>query len=337
MKLAAHTASAVELEDAPEKIRILPVGHVNSQRGDFEVDQESLESIQKQFKDRGIDIVIDYEHQTLKDVEAPAGGWIKELYEEDGAIVARVEWTPKAASYIKNKEYRYLSPVVMVRESDKKVVGLQSAALTNTPAINGMYPIVNSVDIHNYNIEGGNKMELAKLIQLLGLPEGATEEDAEKAITEMLTGANKADTGAEAKSEVVANKTILGLLGLDETARTEDVSARIVALKANEGTDVRTELLELKARWEKREAEDKVAAALEAGKIMSKQKDWAMEYALKDPAGFDRFVEMAMSVVPMGRVDAVDAPDGTLSIGLGGAVMGTLGLTADDVKKYGGK
>ncbi|WP_261949169.1 phage protease [Paenibacillus melissococcoides] len=30
------------------------------------------------FHRRALDIVIDYEHQTLEDVQAPAGGWIKE-------------------------------------------------------------------------------------------------------------------------------------------------------------------------------------------------------------------------------------------------------------------
>ena len=74
------------------------------------MDDESFELIRKQFKDRKLDLVIDYEHQTLSDVQAPAGGWIKDLYKGEDAIIAKVEWTPKAAEYLKNKEYRYLSP-----------------------------------------------------------------------------------------------------------------------------------------------------------------------------------------------------------------------------------
>ena len=56
-----------------------------------------------------------------------------------------MEWTKKARNYLKNREYRYLSPVVLVRKKDHKASQLHSVALTNTPAINGMMPIVNSL------------------------------------------------------------------------------------------------------------------------------------------------------------------------------------------------
>jgi len=46
--------------------------------------------------------------------------------------------------YLKNREYKYLSPVVLVRKKDHKALQLHSVALTNPPAINGMVPIVNS-------------------------------------------------------------------------------------------------------------------------------------------------------------------------------------------------
>ena len=116
---------------------------------DFNVDDESFELIRKQFKDRKLDLVIDYEHQTLSDVQAPAGGWIKDLYKGEDAIIAKVEWTPKAAEYLKNKEYRYLSPVVLVRKRDQKATAIHSVALTNTPAIDGMFALVNSLDIED--------------------------------------------------------------------------------------------------------------------------------------------------------------------------------------------
>src|SRR5262249_38160144 len=42
-----------------------------------------------------------------------------------------------------NREYRYLSPVALVRRHDRRLIGLHSAALTNKPAISGMRPLVN--------------------------------------------------------------------------------------------------------------------------------------------------------------------------------------------------
>ena len=113
----------------------------------------------------GLEAYLCYEHQTLKGVEAPAAGWVKELKLEDGNIVAVVEWTPRGAEYLKNKEYRYLSPVVNVRKTDNRAIGLHSLALTNTPAIENMTPIVNSD-----NFEGGHEnMDMQKLAAALGL------------------------------------------------------------------------------------------------------------------------------------------------------------------------
>ena len=157
----------VELVGAPETIFVLPIGHVVSSKGEFDVDDESYKAMKAQIAKRGVDLVVDYEHQTLKGCEAPAAGWVKELKLEDGQIKAVVEWTPRGARYLENKEYRYLSPVVNVRKADNKAIGLHSLALTNTPAIEGMNPIVNSD-----NFEGGqHSMDIKKLAELLGLSE----------------------------------------------------------------------------------------------------------------------------------------------------------------------
>ena len=189
-KLIACAGQGVELSGVPTEIKILPLGRVHSQKGDFNVDDESFELIRKQFKDRKLDLVIDYEHQTLSDVQAPAGGWIKDLYKGEDAIIAKVEWTPKAAEYLKNKEYRYLSPVVLVRKRDQKATAIHSVALTNTPAIDGMFALVNSLDIEDIS-EGGNIMDLKELAKALGLPETATEEEIKKAVEDAVKAARE--------------------------------------------------------------------------------------------------------------------------------------------------
>lgn len=230
----------IELSGVPTEIKILPLGVVHSQRGDFVVDDESFGLIKKQFKDRKLDLVIDYEHQTLADVQAPAGGWIKDLYKGNDAIIAKVEWTPRAAEYLKNKEYRYLSPVVLVRKRDQKATAIHSVALTNTPAIDGMFALVNSLDIEDIS-EGGRIMDLKELAKLLGLPETVAEEEIRKVMAEAARAAGQlkeleagqhgeGDAAAE-DAEVVANSTILSMLGLKADARTEDVAASIMALK----------------------------------------------------------------------------------------------------------
>ena len=139
-------SQTANLTEAPEYIRVLPLGYISSEKGDFLVDSESFRMMKEHMEHRAVDIVIDYEHQTLRDMQAPAGGWIKELVLKSDGIFARVEWTKRAKDYLQNREYRYLSPVVMVRKKDHKASQIHSVALTNTPAINGMMPIVNSVN-----------------------------------------------------------------------------------------------------------------------------------------------------------------------------------------------
>ena len=336
-KLIACAGQGVELSGVPTEIKILPLGRVHSQKGDFTVDDESFDLIRKQFKDRKLDLVIDYEHQTLSDVQAPAGGWIKDLYKGEDAIIAKVEWTARAAEYLKNKEYRYLSPVVMVREADKKAVSLHSAALTNTPAIDGMFALANSIDIDNMNdVKEDTKMDLKKLAALLGLPETATEEDIEKAIKAAKApdkdeGEGERKEDGDVKGAVpVANSVVLSLLGLKDDAKTEDVATAIMELKAGNGNN---EILALKEELEKRAADDLVQSALKEGKITAAQKEWAKAYALSDKEGFKTKKKKAPVVVPVKKMDLKDAPEGG-SEAYDTMILKNCGISQEDVKKY---
>lgn len=324
---------SVELAGVPETIAVLPLGHVVSSKGEFDVDEDSLREMKAQIARKGVDLVVDYEHQTLKGVEAPAAGWVKELKLEGGNIVAAVEWTPRGAEYLKNKEYRYLSPVVSVRRSDNKATGLHSLALTNTPAIEHMTPIVNSE-----NFEGGTSMDLQKLAQLLGLSPDAAEEQIMEAIQAM-AAENRSLKERSGGETTVANKAVCELLGLKAGAPTEDVTAKIMELKGGtiDGVNVLAELKALKEQNARRDADEAVTLALKAGKITAAQKDWARSYALASPEGFSAFVEKAPQVVPMGEFFPESglalksaAPDEAATL-----VCKQLGVSQEDLEKYG--
>lgn len=332
-----------DLGGCPDRIRILPVGEVNSEKGSFTVDEESYRAMKAEMQRRGIDIVIDYEHQTLKDVQAPAGGWVKELIYTPEAIEAKVEWTPKAQEYLKNKEYRYLSPVVLTRKKDNKAVALHSLALTNTPAINGMFAIVNSADADiNIDDTGGNGMDLQKIKELLGLPADAAEEAVMSELIKKLGSDEKKDGEGDAEpgtdkggeTQAVANSVILGLLGLPDGAKTEDVAGKIMALKAGADSQ-KQEIEDALNRIKDHEAEEAVMTALKAGKITAAQKDWAKAYALKDRTGFDSFVEKAPVVVPVGKLNLKDAPK--KPAGVDSLVLKATGMSREDIEKYADK
>ena len=132
------------IEGAPGEFQVLPYGEIEIE-GDKPaiLDEESMQSIINQFKRRGNDMVIDYEHQTLKDVQAPAAGWIKRFINKGKeGLWAVVEWTEKAREYMAAREYRYFSPVFWARKSDRKVLKIDHIALTNYPKINRLQPIV---------------------------------------------------------------------------------------------------------------------------------------------------------------------------------------------------
>lgn len=320
-----YALEGVNVSEAPDEIKILPLGTVHSQKGDFVVDDESFDLINRHFENRGLDLVIDYEHQTLKDVQAPAGGWIKKLVKTKDAIAAQVEWTVKAKQYLENKEYKYLSPVVICRKSDGKAVALHSVALTNTPAIDGMFALVNSIDISSPDgAEGGNSMELKKIVALLGLPADATEADVEKAIQELKK--------QEKTEEVVANKTIMDLLELKADAKTEDVAAKIMELKGTADKTKDEMILELKRRMDERDAEELVTMALKQGKISAAQKAWAKEYALKDAEGFQAFVAKAPAVVPVGKTGSAGYQKEEEDTELDPKILKNLGVSMEDIK-----
>lgn len=324
MKRYILDTSQAEVVDVPSTIKLLPIGLVKSEKGNFNVDKESFDKINEKFKERGLDIVIDYEHQTLENVQAPAAGWIKALSLSDNAIEATVEWTPKAQEYLKNKEYRYLSPVVLVRNKDKKAVILNSVALTNTPAISGMFAIVNSSDIEGGFEEMDFAMEIRKL---LGVDESTSDEDVVKKVKSLIDA-------APAGTELVANKTILGLLDLDQSSKTEDVSAAIMALKQPSNFVPKADYESVKKRLDEKDADELVEKALKDGKITAAQKPWATEYALKDKTGFEKFVEKAPKAVPMGELGDSEAQKTKSLDETTMAVCKQMGLSKEDFEKY---
>ena len=137
-------------DQTPARILLAPWGHVESTNGSFVVDEESASSALAAFEEHGTDLPIDYEHQTLGGTyssptgQAPAAGWIKRIFAEPGiGLMAEIVWTDRAKEMLAAKEYRYLSPVAVIRKTDRKLMAIHSAALTNKPAIVGMEPIVN--------------------------------------------------------------------------------------------------------------------------------------------------------------------------------------------------
>ncbi len=285
-----------DLSKAPTEVRLLPFGEVRTKKGTFTNDEQAMHDMIAAFQAHGIDMVFDYEHQTLSGEQAPAAGWITQLVNKgrDG-LWAIVNWTERAKQYLANREYRYFSPVFRARKDDGRIVELHSAGLTNKPAMLDIQPLV-AKDDDSPSPEGEDAM-IKKLIELLKLKADATEDQVIAAVKELqVLKAN----GVDPIARLAENKAVLEALALKDGATQSEIVGTIHALKQKADTAVKPEEIQaLKDKLAKRDADELVAAAMKAGKITPAQKDWADQYALKDPAGFAVFVDKAAAVVPL--------------------------------------
>ena len=255
--------SGYSAQTSQKLVRLLPLGLVHSTKGDFLVDNGSFQSIRCKFTERQLQIPIDYEHQTLKDMQAPAAGWIKDIVLKSDGIYGAVEWTERAAEYLKNREYRYLSPVILTQGKERRVVALHSAALTNTPAINAMTPIACS-----------------------DKPSG--DED----------GADPEGVESSGKDTFEALAT---LLRLDPSATMEDIYKAVAALlEGQEALKLKADACQFEVIRMK--ADGVVEEALRAGKVLPFQRDLAFQSAINDMDSFTLWLKNAPQVVPYGEV-----------------------------------
>nr|DAX99762.1 MAG TPA: hypothetical protein [Caudoviricetes sp.] len=218
---------------------------------------------------------IDYEHQIIHSLkngkEAPSAGWMEYFYFTPQGIFADVRWTDKAADYIKNGEYRYIS-AVFAYDTDGYVRKIFHAALTNTPALDGMEEAMVAASVNL--LQEDNPMDkklLAALCALFALKADASEAD----ITEKVTAlsAAKGDSPvdvldvyaklAEKEQSVAALST---QVGNPDPAKFVPVD-QVVALQADFNA--------LKTSVEADKKEALITTALSQGKLAPALKEWA--------------------------------------------------------------
>lgn len=356
LKLAEIAAAGDEGMKPPSQVLLLPYGTTETDCGPYTVDPDGLALILQQFQDRGCDMPWDYEHQTLQDVQAPAAGWIRAMAATDTGLVVTVEWTDRALEYLSHREYRYYSPVVIL-DSSRRVIGLHSVALTNTPKTHGLAPLVAKQDIPFKKEERMNE-----ILKALGLPATSDQAAAVAAIQKLqnspipspVTEALGLAPNAEEKDVVEAVHALkqatkspqtpslpprmAEALGLAPDVQEREAIAAIHALKQTTQAVPMEEFWALKARLQKMEADGIVMEALKAGKIAPAQKEWAEKYAQSDIEGFRLFVEKAPVVVALKNLpggSTSDTKDGLTEAER--RVAAGMGVSLEDLKKYGGE
>lgn len=177
-----HFALNFELpSEPPAEVELIPAGEtlVGRDGRRWRWDEQSRQRVLEEFASRGLPLPIDVNHaqelRAPKGEESPAHGWIERLaLREDGALVGVVSWTPRGAHAVRDREYRFLSPVFDFTPSDGRVVRLTSVALTNEP--NLRLPALNHQETHM-------KREMtASILAALGMLCGTTAESTDEEI-----------------------------------------------------------------------------------------------------------------------------------------------------------
>lgn len=145
----AQLFGVVLSEDAnelPTEFRIFSMGVNPSEKGDFLVDPESLQSVMASYAHHNKALLIDYNHATLLEAPTPeqavaAGEFVPQV-RADGLWATDVKWTPRAEAFLRAKEYRFFSPTFDHDTKTGRVLRLINVALTNLPALNGITPLV---------------------------------------------------------------------------------------------------------------------------------------------------------------------------------------------------
>lgn len=340
--------------EAPEWIQLLPMGETVANGERFIVDDQAIQEMIQDFSQRENDAVLDYEHQTFDGVEAPAAGWIVELEGREDGLWGRVEWTDRGRGYVEAKEYRYISPVMYVRETDSRCYCLLNAALTNHPAIDGMTPVAAKEN------EGGTEMELLqRLIEMLGLAPEATEEDVVGAVAE-LQGAGGGEITQE-ELEIAITEAVEEAVG-DTLESVEEVLAAVdEALDSGDkavAAKAKSKLKKITAKstgkvdpskYHKKEssaekelkkfkAEMAVDKAIQDGKLTPAQKTGAIQLAMKDHGSFEMMMKSAPKVVALREeVAGGGIKTGVRISATQEEVNRKMGLKQEDFEKYGGK
>lgn len=342
MKKTLHTAlaAAVDLQPAagagaPEWVHLLPAGNMPARDGReaWRNDDPAGVVAATLAHAGGIDLPIDYDHQTdyaaIPQVggRAEAGGWIKELQVRPDGVWGRVEWTATAAAKIAERAYRYLSPVFDFEPGSRKVIRLLRAALVNNPAL--------TLTALSHQQQETDSMDetLKALLAALGLkPE--TDQATAIAHAQSLVTSKAALDAAAKKLGIAGEATETALASAIDGAKSSAAPdpAKYVPITAL--TEVQTALAAIQTERATEKAEQTVATAMAAGKITPGQKDWATDYAIKDAAGFAAYVAAAPKLLSGGgslTVRPAAGQDGELGAE-DRAICAQLGIKPEDFK-----
>ncbi|MDE9466879.1 phage protease [Xenorhabdus bovienii] len=343
-------------------IQLFPAGEFRANDGRpadcacWVMTREIAENLIQQVSARETPLVIDYEHQTLRAIKngqpAPAAGWFHTLEwrDGDGLYAINVEWTDKARDAIAANEYRFISPVFLY-DTHGHVTALLHAALTNTPALDGMEAVMlaaasrlatlNTPQPEDHSVDEELIKELlSNLRWMLNLPATATTEDItaelQKAINLISDGQGTATAASQGLVErLQAHQTQIA----DLSSKAYD-PAKYVPIAALQ--ELQAQLNTERQQSQISQVDGLIQAALSDGRLIPALENWAKELGRSNFAALTTHLEKTQPIAALssmqshGQTPAAAPSAQTLTAELDAdalAICTQFGLSPEDLKK----
>jgi phage I-like protein len=353
-----YAALAFDLSNGADKaVRLLPMGGFASNDGrpapnmQWTLNDGGAARIVNYWNTVPEQMVIDYEHQTQKaefnGLPAPAAGWAIKLEARSDGVYARIDWTAEAAGFIKNKQYRYISPVFSYDGNTGEVLMLHMAALTNSPGLTGLTELnpamlsrlthlhdqsnpTNQTNQPNQQIGLHVKKEL---LALLALAATSTDADVVNKVATL-----QADYKTAQEHLNTANAQVATLTSSVEATGTELVTLKAAGANTNVAAmaALQTQVATLQTQLTHNEVAGLVAQGLSDGRILESTKVWATELGKQDVAQLKSFLAAAPVITALTGQQSHGTQGATDANGLSAdelAVCQSMGIAAEDFAK----
>jgi phage I-like protein len=248
------------------------------------------------------DLVIDYEHQTLKAEEngepAPASGWFKAMeWREGSGLWIKPKWTPRATDFIKNGEYKFLSAVFPYDATTGRPLRLHSAALVNRPGIDGMQAVealaalsLTSTPKPTITTEHSMDELLKAMLAQLGIViEDGKEPDNAAVLTALSELQTKAGTAGTLATEVAALKANDNGGAIDH--------AKYVPVEAVH--QLHAQIAVLSAQGASTQLDQVIDKAKQEGRLVPAMEAWARDLGKQDLAALQSFLDKSQPIAAL--------------------------------------
>lgn len=273
--------------------------------GHWQLDKSIATTLINRVREMGQDILIDYDHQTLKTDQngqpAPAAGWYNadEIEWREGAgLFIKPRWTERAAALVAAKEYRFLSAVfpydalgrplelrMTAITNDPGVVGMQAlAALSALPASSLMstQPGQLATPSHVVQKEISMNEHLIALLGKLGIQPGAdgqlTAEQGTAALAALDTLQASAKKAPELEAALSAEKASLAALKAQPVQQSGQIDLAQYVPVATYNALV-TQVAALTAQVDTTDAATLIKEARTQGKVVAAEEEYLTAYA----------------------------------------------------------